>query len=380
MADGSEVAGATDCDVHPVFRDGLRDLEPFIDGEAWKKRIGIRPAGDWKELPGTSSPLTQTSYIHPGEPYRVDATPPDGGPPASDPEYTKRDLLDRYDLGAAVLLGGNVLGLGGMPNADMAAEIAAAHNRWLADVWLATDSRFKGAITVAPHDAARAAKEAEEWADHPGMVEIFLPDRAALLLGNRHFYPIYEVAEQHGLVIAIHPGGASAGTNWGAGMFAGGLPSTFFEYHVAMTQLPQSHVISLVAEGVFELFPRLRVAIVEGGFAWLPHVMWGLDKDWKSFREEVPWIKHLPSEYVRRHIRVTTQPLIEPDKDSHLDYLFQMMHADEVLMFSTDYPHYDGDVPTRVRRKLPDWVRDRAMYETPRETFREAANLALSPA
>jgi predicted TIM-barrel fold metal-dependent hydrolase len=381
VTDTSEVAGATDCDVHPVFKRGMADLEPYVESAAWRKRLGFKSSG-WGgvELPGTQSPLTQTSYIHPGEPYRVDAAPPNGDPPASDPEFTTRDLLDRYDLGAAVLVGGNILGLGGMPNADMAAELAAAHNLWLEDVWLNADPRYRGSITVAPQDPLRAAKEVELWAEHPQMVEVFIPDCAGKLLGKREMYPIYEVAEHHGLVIAVHPGGASAGINWGAGMFAGGLPSTFFEYHVAMTQLPQSHVISLIAEGVFELFPKLKVSIVEGGFAWVPHVMWGMDKDWKSFREEVPWIKRLPSEYVREHIRVTTQPLIEPDDPSQLEELFRMMHADEILMFSTDYPHYDGDVPTRVSRRLPDWLRNRALYETPRETFRETADLALSPA
>jgi predicted TIM-barrel fold metal-dependent hydrolase len=374
-----ELEGAVDCDVHPHFKRGLEDLSPYVDGDAWRHRLGMSKAGSGGlELPGVASPLTHTQYINPGAPFRADATPPEGGPPNSDPEFTKLDLLDRQGLEAAVLVGGNILGLGGIPNADVAAEIAAAHNRWLDDVWLRADPRFKGAITIAPHDPVKAVKEIEVWADHPAMVEVFIPDRAGLLLGNRHFYPVYEAAEHFGLPVAIHPGGASSGTNWGAGMFAGGVPTSFFEYHVAMTELPQSQVISLIAEGVFERFPDLTAVITEGGFAWLPHVLWCMDKDWKSFRDEVPWIKHLPSEYVLDRIRITTQPFAEPSDPAHLEAVLDMIHAKEILMFSTDYPHYDGDEPARVARSLPGDIRERVMRGNAIDTYPKLRTVAAS--
>ena len=37
-----------------------------------------------------------------------------------------------------------------------------------------------------------------------------------------------------------------------------------------MTQVFQAQVISLVAEGIFDQFPELRVVLIESGFTWLP--------------------------------------------------------------------------------------------------------------
>ena len=61
---------------------------------------------------------------------------------------------------------------------------------------------------------------------------------------------------------------------------------------------------SLVIEGVFERFPRLKVVMIEGGFAWLPALAWRLDKLFERMRSEVPHLKKKPSEYIRQHIWV----------------------------------------------------------------------------
>ena len=46
-------------------------------------------------------------------------------------------------------------------------------------------------------------------------------------------------------------------------------------------------VTSLVAEGVFEAFPTLKIVLIEGGFVWLPSLAWRLDKHWKRLKAEV---------------------------------------------------------------------------------------------
>jgi predicted TIM-barrel fold metal-dependent hydrolase len=128
-------------------------------------------------------------------------------------------------------------------------------------------------------------------------------------------------------------------------------------------------VISLVCQGVFERFPSLMVVITEGGFAWLPDVMWRLDKDWRSVRDEVPWVKRLPSEYIFDHVRFTTQPFPEPDDPEHLRALCEIVHADRTLVFSSDYPHWDFDSPLRALNALPDEWRERIRGGTARELY-----------
>ena len=82
---------------------------------------------------------------------------------------------------------------------------------------------------------------------------------------------------------------------------------------------------------------------VEGGFTWLPALLWRIDKVWKGLRRDVPWVRRLPSEYVAEHIRFTTQPLDLPDSVEETAARVGAMEAERLLMFSTDYPHWHFD-------------------------------------
>ena len=104
---------------------------------------------------------------------------------------------------------------------------------------------------------------------------------------------------------------------------------------------------SLVIEGVFERFPRLKVAIIEGGFAWLPPLTWRLDKLYERMRSEVPHLKRRPSEYIREHIWVTTQPMEEPQDRQHVLEMMVVIGWTR-LLFASDYRHWDFDDPFRA--------------------------------
>ena len=85
-----------------------------------------------------------------------------------------------------------------------------------------------------------------------------------------------------------------------------------------MASVFQSQLLSLVAEGVFDRYPGLRVALLEAGFAWLPAFLWRADKDWRGLRREVPWLTRVPSAYVREHVRVGLQPVDGPPDAAQL--------------------------------------------------------------
>ena len=125
---------------------------------------------------------------------------------------------------------------------------------------------------------------------------------------------------------------------------AGGWPSYYIEEMTGHAQSCQAQVTSLVLEGVFERFPDLRVVFIESGFAWLPALGWRLDTHWKKLKAENPALKRLPSEYIREHIYVTTQPMEEPERPRHLLDLFDWIGWDR-LLFASDYPHWDYDDP-----------------------------------
>jgi predicted TIM-barrel fold metal-dependent hydrolase len=98
-------------------------------------------------------------------------------------------------------------------------------------------------------------------------------------------------------------------------------------------------------------------------------MLWRLDSYWKALRSEVPWVKRPPSEYVRDHVRLGTQPLERPDDDRHLLQLFEMMDAENILMFSSDYPHWDFDSPTRAFPKLPERMHERIFEGNARDLY-----------
>src|SRR5439155_18405800 len=88
-----------------------------------------------------------------------------------------------------------------------------------------------------------------------------------------------------------------------------GWPSFYIEEMVGHAQCQQTVLASLVLEGVFERYPKLKMVMIEAGFGWVPSLGWRLDKNFERLHSEVPYLKRKPSEYIRDHIWWTTQPM-----------------------------------------------------------------------
>ena len=348
-----------DCDVHPLFEDGLNSLAPYMSS-TWGRKLGLRQKESWSEgLPnmGSFSIPTNGIYTSLDGSLRMDVIPEDGRTPASAPDLLVAQLLDPLGIDRAVLVQGNVFGLGAIPNADIAATIASASNDWTYERFVTSDERFRYAVVVAPQDPVAAAAEIRRNADRRGAVQVFMPANRKLL-GDPYFYPIYDAASECGLPLSVHP--TAVESIYVNGPQLGGEPPWYYLEWRATLSLPhQANAASLVAHGVFERFPTLKIIFSEVGIYWLLELMWHMDKDWKGLRDEVPWLKRLPSEYMLDHFRFTTQPFLEPKKREHLAHLFEMIEADRTLLFSTDYPHWDGDDPEWTLKPLAPEIRAR---------------------
>jgi uncharacterized protein len=360
-----------DCDVHPSFRtEWTEELSPYLPA-VWQVRFGTgeqykgRFAREWSGLRFTIP--FNGSYPRTGSPVRSDLVTPEEPVPGSDPQRTSRELLDRYQVDRAVLLTQSVIGLGAMPNREAATVIAAATNDWMTDRWLSADSRYRGTITIAPQEPAAAAHEIERLGPDPRFAGVFFSP-GTLLMGDPFYYPIYAAAERHRLPVTLHVTGAEGLSPTGPSL-AGGSPTYHFDWRMNYGHPYQAYLASLIANGVFERFPSLVVVFTEIGFAWLPDLIWKMDSFWKSAREDTPWIKRLPSEYVREHCRFTSQPFIEPPHRAQIQQMLEMIHAEETLMFATDYPHWDFDDPVRTKQELPESMRSAVMVGNAVKTY-----------
>ena len=88
----------------------------------------------------------------------------------------------------------------------------------------------------------------------------------------------------------------------------------------------------------------LPVSDVDRAKAFYETLGWRMDKNWKKLKDEVPHLKKAPSEYMREHIWVSTQPMEETETPEQLIDTMKWIGFDKI-MFSSDYPHWDFDDP-----------------------------------
>ena len=213
-----------------------------------------------------------------------------------------------------------------------------AVNEWQVEEWLGFDS-LRGTIAV-PHEYPDlAVAEIERRARDERFVAVLLPASAAEQLGAHKYWPIYEAATAHGRPVAFHTGGYV--DHRGAG-----YPSFYLDYHVGNGIVMQSQLTSMVAGGMFDETPGLRVVLTECGVAWAAALRWSLDSAWELMRDDHPRLDRKPSEYIDEHVWFTTQPIEEPDDPKHLAYA--QARLEDRLVFATDYPRWDFDSPKQA--------------------------------
>jgi predicted TIM-barrel fold metal-dependent hydrolase len=206
--------------------------------------------------------------------------------------------------------------------------------------------------------------EIERCAKDKRFVQVLMLVNGEMPLGKRYYWPIYAAAERHGLPVAIH-----AGSSYRHPVTPMGWPSYFAEDYVAQAQCFQSALTSLVCEGVFSKYPNLRVVMTESGFTWLPAYLWRLSKYWHGLRLEIPWVDRSPTEIVRSNVRFTLQPVDAPPQPEQFERLLDHMGSDELLLFSTDYPHWQFDDDAVLPEGLSKDLVRKIAVDNPKNTY-----------
>lgn len=339
--------GAIDCDLHPAVPD-VAALAPYLD-DFWRDHLAERRIDQ--------SPFALSSYA-PILPLsaRQDWRPAEGVPGAS-LDALRTHALDTFGTRFAI---GNVLhGAVALYNADMAAALCKAVNDWIVHEWLDREPRLRASILVPPQDPELAAAEIERCAADPRFVQVLLLVMGDRPLGHRSYWPIYRAAERHRLPIGVH-----AGSTFRHAPMASGWPSYHLEDSILQASAFEDTVVSFLAEGVFQKFPDTKLVLMESGFTWLPTLLWRTNRSWRGVRTEVPWIDRAPAEILRDHVRVTLQPIDVPNGEV-LNRIIDHMRSDELIVFSTDYPHWQFEGEDVLPDSLSDAMLRKILIENP---------------
>jgi uncharacterized protein len=319
-----------DCDIHPSPAH-RKALHPYLP-QRWGKHLD--------EYGSFSHSFYAARGAYPRfqpNAARLDSWPGNGKPPGADLAFMQTQHLNAHNVQYGIMM--PLLDVNTSRNTELATATCLATNDWQLDEFSSKEPRLKSSIVINAEDTASAVAEIGRRAGDRRFGQVFLGTRGIEPLGRRRYWPIFAAAQEANFPIGFHVGGPHAHPP-----AAGGWPSFYVEYYQVVSHTAQALLASMILEGVFDEFPRLRVAVIECGFAWVPPFAWRLDKHFERLRSEVPTLKRKPSEYLRSHVSFTTQAIEEPEHRGDLRRLFEWVGWDR-MMFSTDYPHWDFDDP-----------------------------------
>jgi predicted TIM-barrel fold metal-dependent hydrolase len=247
------------------------------------------------------------------------------------------DFLDGVGIEATVLYPTAGLSAGSIQDAAWATALTRAYNSWFADRFYGRSPRLRGMALLPLQDIGEAVKELRRAVTELGMVGVVLPANNSdygvrLPLGDQHFWPVYEEAERLNVPLAVHSG-PSLGL--GINSFTRFAPTQSLEHPLA--QFIQ--ITSMVMEGVFERFPRLRVAYLEAGVGWVPYILDRLDRSYEvwaaaEFKEFSEWLRRRPGEYFESGRLYFS---CEGGERSLVNTIERIGH--KTLLFASDFPH-----------------------------------------
>jgi predicted TIM-barrel fold metal-dependent hydrolase len=209
----------------------------------------------------------------------------------------------------------------------MAVAFTRALNDWLAKEWLDKDDRLRGSIVIPVQSVEKSVAEIERCAKDKRFVQVLMLVMGDTPLGKRAYWPVYAAAERLGLPIGVH-----AGSSYHNPPTSVGWGSYHIEDYVAQAQAFQTQLTSLIIEGVFARHPKLKMVMLESGFTSL-------------------------------------QPIDAPPEPQVLNRLFDHMQSDELLLFSTDYPHWQFDGNAALPEGISSDLVKKIMIDNPFATY-----------
>jgi uncharacterized protein len=250
--------------------------------------------------------------------------------------------MDAMSVDYSCLFPTGMLNIGLHPQKEMEHELCWSYNRWLTEKVLPeSNGRFYSMLSLPFSDPDEALRHVETFG-HRKHVGGFMVTtvRSNMAVNDNAYMKVYRAIEERGLVLSFH-----SGPNWGEPIFKS--CNRFLSVHaLGFTWYNVLHLTNWVINGMGERFPKLPVVWIESGLAWIPFLMQRLDHEYMLRPSECPLLKKKPSDYMR-DMYYSSQPMEIQDMGA-LECTFRMMNAETQLLYSSDYPHWDFDLPSTI--------------------------------
>jgi hypothetical protein len=180
----------------------------------------------------------------------------------------------------------------------------------------------------------------ERFGDDPGVVGFMVTSARYRPVHANEYMRLYGALQERGLPLCFH-----AIYHQQERMFEG--MNKFLSVHaLGFIFYNLVHITNMVVNGIPERFPNLKLLWIESGLAWIPFLMQRLDNEYLMRSSEAPLLKKLPSDYMR-DMYYTSQP-IENNDHALMESTMKAMNAETQLLFSSDYPHWDFNLPSTI--------------------------------
>ena len=293
------------------------------------KGVGVMPGGvGYQDIGGRAIryPLRRIEKTEPGVHRDVSLT---------------RRWMDAMGVDVAVLFPSPMLQLGLHPQVEAEVALAWAYNRWLCERVLQEESRICSMIYLPFNDPEESYKMVKEFAGKKGVHGFMVTSVRYRPVHHNSYMKVYALIEELGLPLAFH-----AGYNWNEQSMT--MMNKFISVHaIGFVFYNMVHMTNWVLNGLPERFPKLKVMWIESGLTWAYSLMQRLDHSYLMRTSDCPALKRKPSEYMRE-MYYSTQPMEMPEDKSLLEATFKQIKADTQLLWSSDYPHWDFDLPSTI--------------------------------
>lgn len=248
--------------------------------------------------------------------------------------------MDAMAINYQIVFPQPMLEIGLHPDPEFATALMVAYNKWFTSTILGKDQRIKTMLGLPFENADASLDMIRRYHDHPDVVGFLVTSQRHIGVHQNKYMKVYAELERLGMPIGFH-----AGPTWGDTMTS--TMNRFTGVHaMSFVTCNMTHLTNWLLNGIPVRFPNLKTIWIESGLAWLPFMMQRLDHEYMLRTSDAPLLEKLPSAYMRE-MYYTTQPLEVTDIDL-LASTFRAIDAENTLMYSSDWPHWDFDLPGRI--------------------------------